>query len=68
LPAGLVQCLRRDSGVPVYEGLGRQDHPLARLLSRLDADTETAQTLGVGAGNEDGHRFLLQAMLVRTLL
>jgi ornithine carbamoyltransferase len=68
LPDGLVQCLRRDSGVPVYEGLGRQDHPLARLLPRLDADAEAAQTAGVAASGEDGHRFLLQAMLVRTLL
>lgn len=56
LPAALLQCLREDSGVPVYEGLGREDHPLARLLPCLDGD------------DGDGHRFLLQAMLVRTLL
>lgn len=54
LPAGLLRCLREDSGVPVYEGLGREDHPLVRLLPCLDGG--------------DGHRFLLQAMLVRTLL
>ncbi|WP_028998717.1 hypothetical protein [Azohydromonas australica] len=56
VPAGLLRCLREDSGVPVYEGLGREDHPLARLLPCLDGD------------GGDGHRFLLQAMLVRTLL
>lgn len=68
LPTGLVQCLRRDSGVPVYEGLGRQDHPLARLLPCLDVDADSAQTPGVPTGDEDAHHYLLQAMLVRTLL
>jgi ornithine carbamoyltransferase len=66
LPAGLVQCLRRDSGVPVYEGLGRQDHPLAQLLPHLHKDL--AQAPGAPGGGEDGHRLLLQALLVHTLL
>ena len=66
LPAELVHCLRRNCGVPVYEGLGRRDHPLAQLLPHLDADL--VQAPGAPAGDEDGHRFLLQAMLVHTLL
>lgn len=66
LPAELVHCLRRDSGVPVYEGLGRHDHPLAQLLPHLD--TDPAQAPGTPVGDEDGYRFLLQAMLVHTLL
>ena len=64
LPAGLVRCLREDSGVPVYEGLGRNDHPLARLLPCLDGGAPG----GSSDGDDDCHRFLLQAMLVRTLL
>jgi ornithine carbamoyltransferase len=70
LPPGLVQHLREHSGVPVYEGLGRRDHPLARLLPRLDAGTPgaTGAPPDDGAGDADGYRFLLQAMLVRTLL
>ncbi len=56
LPASLLRCLREDSGVPVHESLGCKDHPLARLLPCLGGD------------EGDGHCFLLQAMLVRTLL
>lgn len=67
LPPALVQCLHRDSGVPVYEGLGRKNHPLVHLLPLLDA--EQAQALGTSSFDEDeGHRCLLQAMLVHTLL
>ncbi|WP_051244118.1 hypothetical protein [Azohydromonas australica] len=66
LPADLVHRLRRNCGVPVYEGLGRRDHPLAQLLPHLDADP--IQAPGAPAGDVDGHRFLLQALLVHTLL
>ncbi|WP_169806027.1 hypothetical protein [Azohydromonas lata] len=66
LPAEWVHSLRRDSGIPVYEGLGRRDHPLAQLLPHLDRDQ--AQAPGAPAHDEDGHRLLLQAMLVHTLL
>lgn len=66
LPPALVQCLRRDSGVPVYEGMGRPDHPLARLLPSLER--ETVQADGAPAGDADGHLLLLQALLLHTLL
>lgn len=66
LPAELVHRLRRNCGVPVYDGLGRRDHPLAQLIPHLDADA--VQAPGAPAGDGDGHRFLLQAMLVHTLL
>nr|WP_198320713.1 hypothetical protein [Azohydromonas aeria] len=66
LPAELVQCLHRDSGVPVYDGLGRHDHPVAQLLPHLDG--EQTQATGAPAGGDDGHHLLLQAMLVHTLL
>ncbi len=66
LPAELIHRLRRNCGVPVYEGLGRRDHPLAQLLPHLDA--APVQAPGAPDGDEDGHRFLLQAMLVHTLL
>jgi ornithine carbamoyltransferase len=42
LPAEWVHSLRRDSGIPVYEGLGRRDHPLAQLLPHLDGDQAQA--------------------------
>ena len=57
LPAPVLLHLREACGVPVYEGLGRMDHPVARLLPCLGAATA-----------DDAHRYLLQAMLVRTLL
>lgn len=66
LPAELVHRLRRHCGVPVYEGLGRRDHPLDQLIPHLG--TGAVQAPGAPAGDDDGHRFLLQAMLVHTLL
>lgn len=66
LPVELVHCLRRNCGLPVYEGLGRRNHPLSQLIPHLD--TDLVQAPGAPAADEDGHRCLLQAMLVHTLL
>ncbi|NML17656.1 hypothetical protein [Azohydromonas caseinilytica] len=63
LPAAVLLRLREDCGVPVYEGLGRMDHPVALLLPCLAGATDPA-----GSAPEDNHCFLLQALLVRTLL
>ena len=53
VPAKVLSSLRQQAGVPVYEGLGREDHPVLQLL-------------GAGAGADD-RRFLLQALLISTL-
>jgi ornithine carbamoyltransferase len=65
LPAQILRRVQQDSGVPVYDGLGRKDHPLAQLLPCLCA---LASRQAMGLAEDDEHGFLLQAMLVQTLL
>lgn len=63
VPPQLVSRLRQDSGVPVYEGLERWDHPVVGLLPGLvDADTRGGDQL-----TDDDRQYLLQAILVRAL-
>jgi ornithine carbamoyltransferase len=60
LPAGFAQRLQAQLGVPVYDGLARDDHPILGLLSAV-----------AGVGNVPGdadRRALMQAVLVSTLL
>jgi ornithine carbamoyltransferase len=53
VPAEVASKLRQQVGVPVYEGLGRDDHPLLQLLGPAD--------------DADDRRFLVQALLVSTI-
>jgi ornithine carbamoyltransferase len=59
LPAGFAQRLQAQLGVPVFDGLARDDHPLLDLLPQVVEH-------GVPPGAED-RRALLQAALVRSL-
>jgi ornithine carbamoyltransferase len=59
LPAGFAQRLQAQLGVPVFDGLARDDHPVFGLLPRL-ADAQHTP--------DDGdRRALLQATLVGAL-
>lgn len=53
VPHEIVSRLQQQVGVPVYQGLGRDDHPMFDLLAPTD-----------GA---DERRYLLQALLVSTM-
>ena len=53
----LVNQVGVDAGVPVYDGIALQDHPTAMLTDLLDDATSPA----------DKRRFVLQAVLVRTI-
>lgn len=59
LPAGFAQRLQAQLAVPVFDGLGRDDHPVFELLPRV---AEQGQV----PGDED-RRALLQATLVSGL-
>src|SRR5438105_1625953 len=50
VPAALVQQVRSEAGVPVYDGIGSHDHPTARLAEELDGDGTPA----------DKRRYVLQ--------
>ena len=54
----LVLQVRTDAGVPVYDGLASPRHPTARLADRLDGD----------AAHADKRRFVLQAVLLSTIV
>lgn len=59
MPAGFAQRLQAQLGVPVYDGLARADHPIARLLPRLaEGDHEP---------DDEDWCALLQAALVGSL-
>jgi ornithine carbamoyltransferase len=59
LPAGFAQRLQAQLGVPVFDGLARDDHPVLGLLQ---------QVIGRDAlAGEGDRRALLQATLVRSL-
>lgn len=57
LAAELVEQVRGDAGVPVYDGVGCASHPSAALASLVDGD----------AASPDNRRFLLQALLLSTI-
>jgi ornithine carbamoyltransferase len=59
LPAGFAQRLQAQLGVPVFDGLARDDHPVFGLLPRL-ADPRHAP-------DDDDRCALLQATLVSVL-
>jgi ornithine carbamoyltransferase len=53
----LVQRLSAEAGIPVYDGIASPSHPLA----------EAADLLGFAISAVDKRRFLLQALLVRSM-
>jgi ornithine carbamoyltransferase len=57
LPAELVEQVRTDAGVPVYDGIASGVHPSAALVDMLDG----------GAGDADNRRYVLQALLVSAI-
>lgn len=59
LPAGFARRLQAQLGVPVYDGLARDDHPIFGLLPQL---VERGHTPG-----DDDRRALVQAALLSTL-
>lgn len=59
LPAGFAQRLQAQLGVPVFDGLARDDHPVFALLPRV-ADQDQAPV-------DDDRRALVQAALVGAL-
>ena len=58
MPPALVRRMGADAGVPVYDGIASRNHPTARLADQLDAGSPAA----------DKRRFLLQALLLSTLV
>jgi ornithine carbamoyltransferase len=59
LPAGFAQRLQAQLGVPVFDGLARDDHPVFGLLPRM-ADPQHVP-------DDNDRRALLQATLVSVL-
>lgn len=59
LPPGFAQRLHQQVGVPVYDRLGRGDHPIAHLVSDLNEPDATP--------DPDDRRFLMQAVLLETI-
>jgi ornithine carbamoyltransferase len=52
--------LQRDTGLPVFENLGRPDHPMAaQLLPAMDG--------AAGQADADNRRYLVQALLLASL-
>jgi ornithine carbamoyltransferase len=60
LPPGFARRLQAQLGVPVYDGLAREDHPIFRLLPDVAGSGHTP--------DDADRRALLQATLVNTLL
>ena len=54
----LVQQVGNDAGVPVYDGIASRGHPTANLADLLGGDTSPA----------DNRRFVLQAVLLSTIV
>jgi ornithine carbamoyltransferase len=59
LPAGFAQRLQAQLGVPVFDGLARDDHPVFALLPRVADQDQTP--------DDDDRRALLQATLMSSL-
>jgi ornithine carbamoyltransferase len=58
LAAELVEQVRGDAGVPVFDGVGCAGHPSAALARLVDGDDNASP---------DNRRFLLQALLLSTI-
>lgn len=58
MPQDAAAELGKHAGVPVYHGLGNEDHPVRALAAHM--------ALQAGSDGDD-LRFLLQALLVRTM-
>jgi len=56
MPTSVVQQVRKDAGVPVFDGIASWDHPTDKL----------AEHLGEGVADEN-RNFLLQAVLLTAL-
>ncbi len=61
LPPKLAARLQHEVGVPVYSGLARNDHPLAKLLDGMRAGVKEA------APEAEDRRYLIQAVLLSTI-
>lgn len=57
LPADLVSRLRREAGIPVYDGVSMPEHPVAGL----------AKLLPGGESFEKGRQLIVQAVLMSTV-
>ena len=57
LNATVVKRLGAAANVPVFDGIASASHPTARLAAQL----------GGRASSDEGHRFMVQAMLLSTL-
>jgi ornithine carbamoyltransferase len=57
-PADLLKRLRAAAGIPIYDGLAAARHPTAQLAGLLGAEASIA----------DRRRFVLQAVLLATII
>jgi ornithine carbamoyltransferase len=57
LPADVVMQLRSAAGVPVFDGIGCANHPIADLATALGGDTDGAE----------GRRYVVQALLASSI-
>ena len=57
LPADIVSEMGREAGIPVYDGVSRQEHPVAGL----------AKLLPGGESVEKGRQLIVQAVLMSTV-
>lgn len=57
LSPALVREVRKEAGIPVYDGVGLQHHATATLTELLDSSSSAA----------DRRRFVLQAALLQTI-
>jgi ornithine carbamoyltransferase len=57
LPTKLQELLRREAGIPVYDGISLREHPVSHWSVQLDVD----------APLEDKRRLVIQAILLRDL-
>ena len=64
LPTPLVEQIEAHSGVPVFNGVARPDHPLRQLIVEISA----AQNMPPVEPSADQHQCLLQALIVRGIL
>jgi len=60
LPARLVEQIEAHSGLPVFNGVARPEHPLCQLI----VDARAAQGALPAAPSADEHRRALQALVV----
>jgi ornithine carbamoyltransferase len=58
LPAELVEQIRLEAGIPVYDGIAGNEHPTARLATLIDGDESEAGK----------RKLLLQTTLLATLI